>query len=174
MDSKKIVIIVLILIIAAFVVFVTWGSLSGEQPKRGDRNDAGKFVKEKKTPPWAKVIKSLFGSLSKKMALRCAKAAPDGADYQCEEMPLNEEIKIPEEPGTSFRTASFILAKGKARIEYNDRTEKADDFDLDEQEFNLPDLELDDPNIGSIVALEKGGSLKITCLENKPCQVKLQ
>lgn len=171
---NKIVIIVLVLIVAVFIIFVSCGSLSVEQPKRGDKSEAAKFSREKKAPGWSKTVKSLLAGLGKKLKLDCPPApAPDG-DFECRSLPLNKDINIGAENGASFRTATFVLIKGKAAIEYDDKSEKADDFDLDEQDFDLPNADTEDPKTGSIVVLEKGGKLKISCRDNSSCQVAQQ
>lgn len=171
---NKIVIVVLILIVVIFVIFVARGSLTADQPKRGNRQEAAEFSKQKKAPGWSKTIKNLLGGLGGKLELPCEKKAAPDKNIQCEKMPLNTEIKIPAETGASFRTATFVLLAGKARIEYDDETAEAEDLELEEQDFDLPNFETEDPRIGSIVALEKGGKLEISCSGNQSCQVGLQ
>lgn len=170
----KIVIIVLILIIAVFVIFTVRGSLTADPPKSGGRDETVKFIKERKTPGWSKMIKNLLSSMGKKMSLPCDKPAPEKADFQCAALSLNKDLNIPAENGTKFRTATFILFKGTAHIQYRDRTSNADDFKLDEQDFDLPNTDTEDPKIGSIVALTDGGILRISCIGNQLCQVGQQ
>lgn len=166
---NKIVIVVLILIVLIFVIFVARGSLTDDR-----KNDAAEFTKQKKSPGWSKTVKNLLGGLGKKLKLDCPASVPPDADFECKSLPLNTDINIQGEKGVSFRTVTFVLMKGKANIEYDDATEKADDFDLDEQDFPLPNPDTEDPNIGSIVVLEKGGKLKISCQVNSSCQVAQQ
>ncbi|HEX8249836.1 MAG TPA: hypothetical protein VF599_16815 [Pyrinomonadaceae bacterium] len=173
---NKIVIIVLVLIVAVFVIVVLRGSLTDDQPKRGNKTDAANFTREKKAPGWSKTIKKAFGGFGKKLKLDCPPGAPPPpeADFECQSLPRDKDINIPAENGVSFRVVTFVRIKGKAAIEYDDNTEKADDFDLDEQDFPLPNPDTEDPDIGSIVILEKGGRLRISCRENTTCQVAQQ
>ncbi|HEX8369210.1 MAG TPA: hypothetical protein VF604_11770 [Pyrinomonadaceae bacterium] len=171
---NKIVIIVLVLIVVVFVIVVLRGSLTDDQPKRGNKNDAANFTREKKAPDWSKTIKKAFGGLGKKLKLDCPPGAAPDADFECRSLPRDKAIDIAPEKGTSFRVVTFVRIKGKARIEYDDHTEKAGDFDLDEQDFPLPNPDTEDPDIGSIVILEKGGRLRISCQDTNPCQVAQQ
>ena len=121
----KIVIIVLILIAVVFVIFVTRGSLTSDQPKRGSRSDAADFTRQKKAPDWSRTVKKILGGLGKKLSLDCGETDPE-----CLAIPLDKNINISSENGTSFRTVTFVLVKGRARIQYRDRTDKAADLKL--------------------------------------------
>ena len=55
---------------------------------------------------------------------------------------------------------------------YEDHTKNAGE-DLQEQEFDLPNFDNDDPKCGSIVVLKGGGKLTITCKGTTPCRIEL-
>ena len=177
---NKIVIVVLVLIVVIFVIFVTRGSLTSDQPKRGDKKDAAKY----EAPSWTKTIKKVFASVGEKLKLNCPPNVPPDKDFECKSLPLDTDINIGA-ADTSFRVVTLVLIKGKANVEYDDNSDKADDYELDEQDFALPNPEIDpdciinpekneECKISAIVILEKGGRLKLTCQDNKPCQVAQQ
>lgn len=174
MDSKKAVIVVLVLIAAAFIFLTAWGSAVSEKPKRGGKTEAAEFFKKKENRAFVDftgAVKNVLGGLGGKMTLPCAEPFKDQSGLACSNLSLNQEIKIPPEKDVSFRTVTFVLVKGRARIEYEDRTGKAGRFDLDEQDFELPNPETEDPKTGSIVALEDGGVLTVSCIGTAPCEV---
>jgi hypothetical protein len=167
---NKVVIIVLVLIVVVFVIFVTRGSLTKDQPKRGKKSEAANY----KAPDWTKTIKKAFAAVGKKVKLNCPPNVPPDKDFECKSLPLDNDINIPAETGSSFRVVTLVLIKGRANIEYDDNSQKADDYELDEQDFPLPNPDTDEHEVGSIVILEKGGRLRISCQGGNPCQVAQQ
>jgi len=167
---NKVVIIVLVIIVVVFVIFVTRGSLTKDQPKSGNKSEAANY----KAPNWTKTIKKAFAAVGKKVKLNCPPNVPQDPDFECKSLPLDAAINILPENGSSFRVVTLVLIKGRANVEYDDNSEKADDYELDEQDFPLPNPDTDDKEIGSIVILEKGGRLRISCQGNNPCQVAQQ
>jgi hypothetical protein len=171
---NKVVIVVLVVIVVVFVIFVTRGSLTKDQPQSNSKtSDAKTYSREKKAPGWTRAIKNAFAAVGKKLKLDCPPNVPPDADYQCKSLALNKEIRIPGDKGTSFRVVTFeLIGTNAAVIKYEDDTEGADKYELDEQKLDLPNPDTDDPKIGSIVILEKGGRMTISCQDvNKPCQV---
>lgn len=169
MSSTKIVIIVLIIIVGIFIVFVVRGSMANE-PKIS-KQEQGKAFSKKEPPAWTVFVKSALGYLAETEELKCQKKAAPNSKLICDGLPLDEKIRIPRKKGTSFRTVDFVLKKGKARIEYEDKTDEAEDLEFDEQEFDLPSDETRNPKVGSIVILEDGGTLEIMCQTDSDCQV---
>ena len=159
MSTTKIVIIVLVLVAVIFAVFLAKGALSSDQPKTGNKNDAADFNKKKKSPSWAKTISRAMDSMRPKLVLKQ------------KEFP-SDPIEIPPDPKQPLRTGTFRLVSGSARVEYDDHTPNAGD--LQEQDFDLPNFDNEDPRLGSIVVLKLGGRLSITCKGNNGCRVVLE
>ena len=165
MSSTKILIVVLILIALLFVFFVIFGAAVSEDPKAGNRNDAA----EVSAPGWSKALGSLISSAKPKI------------DLKKKVYSESTEETIPPDDTQTFRTATFHLIRGRASIEYEDRSEEAlaefpDDVrdELEEQECELPNSENDDPRRCSIVALKKGGKLTFSCQGSDPCRVEVE
>lgn len=162
MSSTKLVIIVLVLIGVLFVVFVSYGTLRSEPPRKVD-NDAAESAP---TPDWTASIKRLFGSLQPKLPLK--KQVYSQGDPE----------NIPPDKDHPLRTATFHTKTGDTRIVYDDRTPLTKDSPMKKldhpQECKLPDFEKKKPNDCSIVALKNGGTLTITCLNNKPCEITVE
>ncbi len=181
MDKKKtILIVILALIVAAYVFFVVWGATS-------DDNKGNNKAVPKKTPVTADnyepspsmsnfggLMGDWFGRFLPKSGITCAIKAPEGSKITCEALKVNGSIDIPPRKGTSFRIATLILKEGGADIEYDDSTDAADDAEMDEQDFSLPDKKDSSRKQNSLVIFEDGGSLTITCKDNKSCRVALQ
>src|SRR6266850_8099040 len=126
MSSTKVVILVLVLIAVVYIVFVSKGALSGEKQKLVNKDEAMKFVKEKKTPAWAKSLGGFFNSRRPKLVLK-------RASYTA-----NSEETVKPDADHPFRNATFHVKLGKAHIKNVDSTENADKLKLKEQECNLP------------------------------------
>ena len=176
MDSKKIVIIVLILIIVIFIFFVTYGSLTNDPRKSTNSSDTKKDAKNIKPPEWSKAIDSIFGGLQEKVDLECDKKSPAGSERRCEKLRLGETtVKPAKDPWlpflgkTTFRTARLVLIDGQATIVYCDR--KGGSKIDRPQEFDLPNPENDDSIKESLVIMEQGGTLNISCKQNSACKV---
>ncbi|MDX6711850.1 MAG: hypothetical protein QOH96_2866 [Blastocatellia bacterium] len=160
MSSTKVVILVLVLLAVVYIVFVSKGALSGEKQKPVNKDDAMKFIKEGKTPPWAKSLGGFFTSRRPKLVLKYDRYT------------ANSEETVKPDADHPFRNATFHLMQGTAHIKYVDSTEDADD--LKDQEFDLPCLDnKDDIRKSSIVALKSGGNLTITCTSN-PCRIDIE
>ena len=163
---NKIVIVVLVLIVVIFVVFVTWGSLSVDKPA-----DAKNINKS----DWGKTINNVFGGLQKSVILDCKVKSPAGSGRKCEQLPLEIKVEAAEKPWlpfmkkTTFRTAKLIRIKGEATVTYFDK-KGGDDID-NPQRFDLPNPDNDNSTIESLVILEEGGTLTISCKNNTSCQV---
>ena len=159
MSSTKIVIIVLVLVAVIFAIFVGVGALSSE-PKNKNSNETAKDF-TKKPPGWTKTIKKFIGSRQPKINLK-------QASYTS-----GTEEKILPDSDNPIRTATFRLRAGSALIEYDDDTEDAGE--LEEQDCPLPNFDnKDDPRVCSIVALKKGGTLKINCTGQGGCRVDVE
>lgn len=161
MSSTKIVIIVLVLVALIFVIFVVRGAFRND-PKAGDNPElaAKNSTKKGGKPGWSKAINDLISSKQPGLTLKQSRYTSNTT----EEVPPDEE--------SPFRTAKFRLISGTARIEYRDRTEKAEKMDLDEQDFDLPNFDNEeDPKSCSIVALEKGGTFTFQCKGTSGCRV---
>ncbi len=172
MDTQKIVIVVLIVIIVVFVIFEVRGSLSADQPKRGNQSDAVEFIKQNKTPGWSKTINRLFGGLQESVVLKCVEISPPNAERQCEKLPLGtidvppaKDPWLPFLKKTSMRTVKLVLINGIASVNYHNR--KGGNNIEDPQHFELPNFEKNE----SLVITESGGTLTISCKENAVCQV---
>lgn len=160
MSSTKIVIIVLVLVAVIFAIFVATGALSNE-PKNKNSNKAVAKDFTKNPPGWTKTIKKFIGSRQPKIVLKQASYS-SGTD----------ERILPDEENP-IRTATFRLRAGSALIEYDDETEDAGE--LEDQDCPLPNFDNeDDIKICSIVALKKGGNLKINCTEKSACRVDVE
>jgi hypothetical protein len=160
MSSTKIVIIVLILVAVIFVIFVARGAFRND-PKSDDPKLAAKNSSKKGGKPgWTKAINDFVGSRQPKLTLKQSRYTAN----------TTEEVRADEK--NPFRIAKFRLISGSATIEYEDRTEEAEKMKLDDQDFDLPNFDNEeDPRSGSIVALEKGGTLTITCKGTGGCRV---
>jgi hypothetical protein len=161
MSSTKIVIVVLILIAVVFALFVTKGALSDDPPKPKGKAEEKRAAKEYKAPDWSGTIGGLFSSMQPALDL--------GRDrFSAGEFEVESDEERP------FRVATFRLVRGSVNIDYEDQTEEAEDLDLDDQEFTLPDDEAREPREGSIVALKRGGTLTISCNGTDPCEIEVK
>jgi hypothetical protein len=165
MSTTKVVIVVLILVALLFVILVTRGALTDDQPRPGNRNDSRTYSKKKEKPGWTKAIKGLssnrlFSSVVPKLALK-------QEDYSSS----TEEKVLPDKK--PFRTATFLLKAGRASIRYKDQTKDAID-DLKDQECPLPNPDSDDHSRCTIIALKGGGTLTFSCEPNSACRVKVE
>ena len=159
MSSTKIVIIVLVLVAVIFAIFVATGAFSNEPENKNSNQAAKDFTKN--PPGWTKTIKQWVGSRQPKIALKQASYSSS-----------TEETILPDEENP-IRTATFRLRSGSASIEYEDDTEDAGE--LEEQDCPLPNFDNeDDIKVCSIVALKKGGTLKINCTGQGGCRVDVE
>lgn len=159
MSSTKIVIIVLVLVAVIFAIFVATGAFSNEPKNKNSNEEAKDFTKN--PPGWTKTIKKFIGSRQPKIVLKQASYS-SGTD----------ERILPDDENP-IRTATFRLRAGSALIEYDDETEDAGE--LKDQDCPLPNFDNeDDIKICSIVALKKGGNLKINCTEKSACRVDVE
>jgi hypothetical protein len=172
MSSTKIVIIVLVLVGLLFVIFVARGALRKDPKPDSDPTTA---AKEQKPPDWTKTIEGLFSSLKPKRALE-KKVYSFNTDK-----PIEETIKPDDKQ--PFRTVKFHLLRGSgsARIEYTDVTpiQSKDLKDLQFQKCPLPaDFNAKNPQADlsrcSIVALRRGGKVKVICTGNIACRVEVE
>src|SRR5437667_4047278 len=124
MSSTKIVLLALVLVAALYIVFVSKGAFSGDRSGQSNRAAATNFIKEKRTPGWAKYLGGLVNSRRPKLVL-------SKASYT-----VSSEEDIKAEADHAFRKAAFHLVRGTAHIQYVDLTENAGD--LQTQEFDLP------------------------------------
>ncbi len=173
MDTQKIVIIVLILIVVVFVIFVTRGSLTDDQPKRTNSTESKKDAANIPLPDWSKTINKIFGGLEESVDV-CDEPSAN-TEIKCE-LPLgNIEIKPAKEPWlpilkkSSFRTVKLVWISGTVSVLYVD---KKGGSDIDNpQTFDLPDPKNNSSKFGSLVIMENGGTLTISCKENTKCQI---
>lgn len=169
MSPTKIVIIVLVLIALIFIVFVAAGALRRD-PDPPKPKELESTAEKTEGPGWTAAIKDLFGSMKPKIKLqRTSYSSP-------------AEENIAADKDHPFRTATFRLSSGKARIEYEDKTPLASDDPLREmdnpQECDLPNMKKGarDPGSCSILALKGGGTFTFKCTSenNGPCLVKVE
>ena len=170
MDTQKIVIIVLVLIGAAFVIFVGVGSFKSE-PK--------KDPKDVEAPTGSETFSKLFGGLQEKVVLDCDPTSRSNSGLRCEKLllgkkpiPPAKESSLPFLKKTTFRTVKLVLISGQASVLYIDN--KGGGKIKNPQRFDLPNPENDGAKVESLVFLEKGGTLTISCLGNTACQVGQQ
>lgn len=168
---NKIVIVVLVLIVVVFVVFVGVGSFKTE-PKKNP--------KEVEAPSGSETFSGIFGGLQEKVVLDCVLKSPPNSKRQCEKLPSgNINIPAAKEPSipflkkTSFRTAKLVLISGEASVTYFDRKGGGGKFD-NPQKISLPNPDNDNSRVESIVILENGGTLNVSCKGNASCQVGQQ
>ena len=174
MDRNKIILIVILaLIIVAYIVFVVWGATSDDNNGQ-NKTTADNYKPSASMKNFGGLMGDWFGRFLPKSGITCAQKAPEGADITCEALKVNGAIDIPEKKKTSFRIATLILKEGRADVAYRDHTDAADDAKMDEQDFQLPDKDDSSRRQNSIVIFEDGGSLTITCKDNKSCRVALQ
>lgn len=176
MDSKKVIIIGLIVVAVIFVIFVTRGSLTADQPERLSSGQSKNEAKNIEPPSWSGTINKVFGGLQEKVVLNCLEKSPKSSESVCEKLPLGKTpIRAAGEPflpflgKATFRTVKLILIKGQATIVYTDK--KGGSKIDNPQRFDLPNPENENSKIESIVVLENGGTLEITCKGNASCQV---
>jgi hypothetical protein len=177
MDSKKIIIIVLIVVAVIYVVFVTRGSLTADQPKRFSSDQAKNEAKNIEPPSWSETINNIFGGLQEKVVLNCLEKSPKNSERKCEKLPLGKTtIPAAKEPflpflgKATFRTVKLVLIDdGQATVIYTDK--KGGNKIDNPQRFDLPNPKNESSKIESIVVLENGGTLEITCKGNTSCQV---
>ena len=162
----KVVIIVLILIALIFIGFVVRGALRDEpDPPRADQMKGATKTTER--PGWSESIKDLFSSL--KPGLKMGKKFYTG--------PAEEKIPADKQP---FRTATFVLEAGRARIEYKDVTPIDPKNDLSEMDNpQICDLPQDPDDVKdtrrcSIMAMKGGGTFKFECVDDTACRVKVE
>lgn len=166
---NKIVIVVLVLIVAVFVIFVGVGSFKSE-PEQDPKTTGA--------PPGSETFSSIFGGLQEKLVLDCVLKSPTNSNRQCEKLPVNIIIPAAKEPSipflkkTAFRTAKLVLISGQATISYKDN-KGARGID-NPQIINLPNPDNKDPAVESLVVLENGGTLTISCKLKTLCQVGQQ
>jgi hypothetical protein len=167
MSSTKIVIIVLVLVGVLFVIFVACGALRNDPPP--PQKVDSKAAKKAPTPGWAEPIKGLFSSLQPKALV--------GKVYT-----VSTTDTIPPDPDGKqpFRTVTFLLKSGRAKISYEDATPLKSDNPLKDmdrpQTCPLPqeDDEVKDKMRCSILALKLGGKLTFTCDEKTTCKVVVE
>lgn len=175
---NKIVIVVLIFIVALFIIFVTYGSLTNDPRKQTNSGQLNKDAENVKPPDWSKAIDSIFGGLQETVDLECDKKSPAGSERRCEKLRLGEtSVKPAKDPWlpflgkTEFRTAKLVLiGEGQAKIIYLDK--KGGDKIDRPQKFDLPNLDKKtNQKEESLVITEEGGTLNISCKQNTACQV---
>lgn len=174
---NKIVIVVLILIVVIFIIFVTYGSLTSVPRKQTNSSQLNKDAENVKPPEWSKAIDSIFGGLQETVDLECDKKSPAGSERRCEKLRLGEtSVKPAKDPWlpflgkTEFRTAKLVLiGEGEATIIYLDK--KGGDKIDRPQKFDLPNPDNDNSKVESLVIMELGGTLNISCKQNRACQV---
>lgn len=176
MDSKKVIIIVLIVVAVIFVIFVARGSLTADQPKRFSSDQSKNDAKDVKPPSWSGTINNVFGGLRENVVLNCLEKSPKNSNRKCEKLQIGKtQIQAAGEPflpflgKATFRTVKLILINGQATIVYTDK--KGGNKIDNPQRFDLPNPENENSKIESIVVLENGGILEITCKGNTSCQV---
>lgn len=177
MDSKKIIIVVLVLIVVVFVILVARGSLTVDQPKQMNPQEAKKEVNNISSN-WRGALDSLFGGFQQTVVLPCRDVSKSST-RQCDQLALGT-INVPEaeEPflpflkKAAFRTAKLVRIDGRANISYRNNT-NAENVD-NPQTFKLPNPENNDSIVESLVILETGGILTISCEGNTKCQVGQQ
>lgn len=169
-DMNKIVIIVLVLIAAVFFIFVGVGSFESEPEKD---------PKKVKAPPGSETLNNLFGGLQEKIVLRCDPASSANSSLQCQKLlmgtaniPPAKEPSLPFLKKTTFRTAKIVLLSGQATIFYRDN--KGISGQDNPRITNLTNPNDKNSNVESIVVLERGGTLNISCIGNTSCQVGQQ
>lgn len=167
---NKVVVIVLVLIAVVFFVFVGFGSLKSEQKP---------LPKDIEAPPGSETLHDLFGSLQESVSLKCDPAAPKTPALRCAKLELGvsdiapaKESSFPFQGKTTFRTAKLVLLQGIASVTYLDR--KGGDRIDNPQEFKLPNPKNEGATSESIVVMENGGKLIITCDGNASCRVGQQ
>ncbi len=174
---NKIVIVVLILIVVIFIIFVTYGSLTNDPREQTNSSQLKKDAKNVKPPEWSKAIDSIFGALQETVDLECDKKSPVGSEMRCEKLRLGEtSVKPAKEPWlpflgkTTFRTAKLVMiGEGEATIIYMEK--KGGDKIDRPQKFDLPNPDNNNSKKESLVILEEGGTLNISCKQNTACKV---
>jgi hypothetical protein len=177
MDSKKLVIVILIVIAVVFVIFAGYGSLTVYQPKRTNARESKKDAKVAPTPGWAKSIDSAFSGWQESVQLRCDPPPDQNSRRRCDDLgtgpivvPPAKEPWLPLMKKTEFRTLKLVLLEGQ-RVHINYLDKKGGKNIDNPQFFNLPDLDNNNSLKGSIAVMENGGTLTISCLDNVPCRV---
>lgn len=175
MDSQKLGIIILVVVIIVFVIFAARGGLTNDQPEPFSPDQAKKNAPNANKPDWTKTIDKVFGSIRETVDLSCEKTAK-GTERRCEMLSLgNSDVKAAKDPWlpfmkkATFRTAKLVLLKGQAMVLYIDR--KGGDKIDNPQKLPLPNPDDHNSAEGSLVMLENGGTLNITCVGTVPCQV---
>jgi len=166
MSSTKIVIIVLVLVGVIFTIFVVRGAFRSE-PKRPKDDELESSATKTKPPDWTATIKGLFSSLQPKIKLQ--------QSVYC----ANSEETIAPDEKQPFRTVTFHLLSGRARISYKDETPLESNNPLrkmdNPQSCTLPqDKDVSDKSRCAILALKRGGKLTFGCLDNAPCKVEAE
>lgn len=168
---NKIVVIVLILIAVVFFVSVGVGSFESTPEK--DPKKVG-------APSGSESFSNLFGGLQEKVTLRCDPTAPAAdASMKCRKLVLGsstippaKEPRLPFLKKSTFRTAKVVLLSGQASVFYLDG--KGGGKIKNPQRFDLPNPDNDGSRVESIVILENGGNLNISCKAGTNCQVGQQ
>jgi hypothetical protein len=175
MDSKKVVIVVLILIVVAFVILAVYGGFFAEPSKSLSADQAIDDSRTAPTPDWIGSLSSIFGGWQEAVDLPCKLPSTD-PQRLCDGLAPSLTIGPAKEPWlplmkrTMFRPIKLVLIDGQgAHITYFDKG----GFNniKNPQTFDLPDPDNKSPQRGSIVAMERGGTLTIQCLNNSPCKV---
>lgn len=167
---NKIVIIVLILIAVVFFISVGVGSSESEPERDPKKVDA---------PAGSEGFSNLFGGLQEKVTLPCDPTSAANVSLKCQRLLLGSSTVPPaKEPWlpflkkSTFRTAKVVLLSGQASVLYLDG--KGGSKIKNPQRFDLPNPDNDGSRVESIVFLENGGSLNISCKANTNCQVGQQ
>ena len=167
MSSTKIVIIVLVLVGVIFTVFIVRGALREEPDPPKGKTQVESTAAKTRPPGWSSTIKGLFSSLQPGIELK------QSGYCAASEETIKADDKHP------FRTATFHLLSGRARIVYTDLTPPDPRGPLKDMDYpqtcTLPqDKDVEDKRRCSILATKQGGKLTFECLDNKPCRVEAE
>jgi hypothetical protein len=160
---NKVVIIVLVLIVVVFVIFVGVGSLTSDE-----KADPEKMP----MPALGETVNKIFGGLQETVDL--CKESSAKSEIKCV-VPLGKiEINAAKKPflpflkKTTFRTVKLIWISGTVSVFYVDK--KGGSKIDNPQHFELSNAKKKE----SLVILEEGGTLTISCGGNGACQVGQQ
>jgi len=172
MDKKKIfIIVILALVVVLYIVFVVNGSSS----RQSDKTTADSYTPSDTMKNFGSIMGDWLGRFLPDTGIPCPLPPPKDSEFKCDALAVDSGgITVPAKKGTYVRIATLVLKEGKARVDYEDETDAADKADMDDQGFDLPDMDHKGAKKSAIVIFEKGGTLKISCQGNAKCQVALK
>ena len=159
MNHPKWIIVILVVVGVAFVVTTSVGvfnddgnRVTGEEYLAQRKKNPSSNRKEQKKPFWKKIVDSWTPTLKlESIQNLSSKTFKLSADQ-------SRQFNVFGQEGVPFRIATFRIKEGSG-VEITYESNDADDGDVNEELRHQPWPEDSDPDKGSLVILEHGGTL---------------